>query len=122
MSYKIDFSIASSGQIEAALCRRLENIRLARNVTQKQLAREAGVSTRTIGRLEKGQGVSFDTLIRVMAALGIQQNLETLLPDPTVRPIERIGATGFERKRARPNARGEEHGPWVWGDSENDDE
>ena len=27
MSYKIDFSVATSDQIEAALCKRLENIR-----------------------------------------------------------------------------------------------
>jgi len=75
MSYNIDFSVATSEQIEAALCKRLESIRLSRNITQAQLAEEAGVSPRTIGRLEKGQGVSVDTFIRVMMALGIQQSL-----------------------------------------------
>ena len=116
MSYKIDFSIASSEQIEAELCKRLETIRLARNITQKQLAREAGVSTRTIGRLEKGQGVSLDTFVRVMTALQVQQNLEALLPDPSVRPIERVGIGAGERKRARPATSGEKRPPWSWGD------
>lgn len=37
-----------------------------------------------------------------MMALGIQQNLEAFLPDPTVRPIERVGVGAGERKRARP--------------------
>ncbi|MBD3235945.1 MAG: helix-turn-helix domain-containing protein, partial [Candidatus Eisenbacteria bacterium] len=55
MTYEIDFSTATSEQIEAALCKRLESIRLSRNTTQQQLAEEAGVSPRTIGRLEKGQ-------------------------------------------------------------------
>ena len=71
MSYKIDFSVATSHQIEATLCKRLESIRLSRNITQTQLAEEAGVSPRTIGRLEKGQGVSMDTFIRIMMALSI---------------------------------------------------
>lgn len=122
MSYNIDFSVATSGQIETALCKRLENIRLSRNITQVQLAEEAGVSPRTIGRLEKGQGVSLDTFIRIMMALGVQQNLEALLPDPTVRPIERVGMSAGERKRARPSKSVEELPTWSWGDGEDDDE
>jgi transcriptional regulator with XRE-family HTH domain len=122
MADNIDFSVATSQQIEAALCKQLERIRLSRNVTQVQLAAEAGVSPRTIGRLEKGQGVSLDTFIRVLTALGIQQNLQSLLPDPTVRPIERITAGGGERQRARP-ARADRPPPaWAWGDGQNDDE
>ncbi|MCD6175857.1 MAG: helix-turn-helix transcriptional regulator [Planctomycetes bacterium] len=122
MSYNIEFSIATSDQIEAALCKRLESIRLSRNTTQAQLAEEAGVSPRTIGRLEKGQGVSMDTFIRIMMALNIQQNLEALLPDPSVRPIERIGMGAAERKRARPTKAIDELPTWSWGNGENDDE
>ena len=122
MSYNIEFSVASSDQIEAALCKCLESIRLSRNITQAQLAEEAGVSPRTIGRLEKGQGVSMDTFIRIMIALGIQQSLEALLPDPTVRPIERVGMGAGERKRARPTKYSDERLTWSWGDGEDDDE
>ena len=122
MSYNIEFSVARSDQIEAALCKRLESIRLSRNMTQAQLAEEAGVSPRTIGRLEKGQGVSVDTFIRIMIALGIQQSLETLLPDPTVRPIERVGIGAGERKRARPTQTSNERPTWSWGDGEDDNE
>ena len=122
MSYNIDLSVATSDQIEAALCRRLESIRLSRNITQAQLAEEAGVSPRTIGRLEKGEGVSLGTFIRVMTALGIQHNLEALLPDPAVRPIERVGIGAGERKRARPAPSSHERPVWSWGDGEDDDE
>jgi transcriptional regulator with XRE-family HTH domain len=122
MSYNIDFSVATSDQIEAALCKRLESIRLSRNITQAQLAEEAGVSSRTIGRLEKGQGVSMDTFIRVMMALNIQQNLEALMPDPNVRPIERVGMGAGERKRARPAKYVDESPSLSWSDGEDDDE
>ena len=122
MPYNIEFSVATSDQIEAALCKRLESIRLSRNITQAKLAEEAGVSPRTIGRLEKGQGVSMDTFIRIMIALGIQQSLEALLPDPTVRPIERVGIGAGERKRARPTQTSNERLTWSWGDGEDDNE
>jgi putative transcriptional regulator len=122
MSYTIEFSVATSDQIEAALCKRLETIRLSRNITQVQLAEEAGVSPRTIGRLEKGQGVSLDTFIRTMMALGIQQSLEALLPDPSVRPIERVSMGGRERKRARPTKSSGERPTWSWADGEDNDE
>jgi transcriptional regulator with XRE-family HTH domain len=122
MTYKADFSISTSDQIEAALCKQLESIRLSRNISQMELAKKAGVSLRTIGRLEKGEGVSLDTFIRVLTALGVQQNLEGLLPDPTVRPIERIGIGGKERKRARSKPVVEVPVNWAWGDGEDDDE
>lgn len=122
MSYNIDFSVATSNQIEAALCRRLESIRLSRNITQAQLAEEAGVSPRTIGRLEKGQGVSMDTFIRVMIALRIQQSLEALLPDPSVRPMERVGMGAEERKRARPAKSIDDPAAWSWGNGGDNDE
>jgi transcriptional regulator with XRE-family HTH domain len=118
MSYKIDFSTATSDQIEAAICKRLESIRLSRNLSQIQLAVEAGVSPRTIGRLEKGEGISLDTFIRILTALKVQQNLEGLLPDPAVRPIERVGMSRKERKRARPKPTIDEPSNWTWGDGQ----
>lgn len=116
MSYKIEFSIASSKQIEQALCSRLEKIRLTNNITQSQLAEEAGVSTKTIYRMEKGDGVSLDTFIRILMALGIQHNLEVLLPDPTIRPIERIDQHTENRKRARQRQSTTNKKIWTWGE------
>jgi putative transcriptional regulator len=114
----IDYDIANSEQIEKDLCEKIARIRLTRNFTQKYLAEQAGISVRTIRRLESGLGVSFDTFIRVLTALGIQQNLETLLPDPRIRPIERAERKGMERKRASSGNIREEKTAWVWGDEE----
>jgi len=122
MSYKIDFTFATSGQIETALCERLESIRLSRNMTQRQLAEEAGVSTRTIGRLEKGEGVSLDTFIRMLTALRIQHGLASLLPDPSVRPMQRVGGEKAVRRRARPSSSAAGGLTWVWGDGKDDHE
>lgn len=119
---KIDFATASADQIEQALCERLEAIRLARNLTQADLAREAGVSLRTISRLAAGQGITLETLIRVMTALGLAGNLAALLPDPSVRPIERATRRGKERRRARPRRQDPEPSGWTWGNEPDDDD
>jgi len=116
MSSKIDYSIATSEQIEAALCKQIENIRLARNITQTQLAKEAGITRLTVINLENGRGISLNTFIRVLVALDLQGNLEILLPDSTVRPIERVDIGGIERKRARPIKSTDEKSTWTWGD------
>ena len=116
MSYKIDFNVATSQQIELSLCEQIGKIRLVRNLTQEQVAVKAGVSLKTIGRLERGQGSSLDTFIRVMIALGLQSNLMSLLPDPDIRPIERVTERGSERQRARPISSSESETPWKWGD------
>ncbi len=116
MLNSVDYTIADSGQIESDLCKKIARIRLARNITQKFLAEQAGVSVRTIRRLEKGLGVSLDTFIRVLTALGIQQNLQSFLPDPRIRPIDRAELKGKERKRAKPRKKTTEITKWVWGD------
>jgi transcriptional regulator with XRE-family HTH domain len=113
---RIDYYLANSEQIEADICKKLENIRLARNITQAILADQAGVSLRTIRRLEHGLGVSLDTFIRVLTALGVQQNLGTFLPDPSIRPIDRVNLGGSERKRASSRKKTTDKAPWVWGD------
>ena len=120
MVITIDFSIATSEQIEEFLYGQLKRIRLSRNFTQTQLAQKSGVAFRTVKRLEGGQSVSVNTFIRVLMALDLQQNLETLLPDPTIRPIERVNTGGSERKRARPIPSDTDNSPWVWGDESGD--
>ncbi len=116
MDQSLDYAITTSKQIEQALCEHIQKIRLSRNITQEQLAKEAGLSLKTISNLERGQGVSLDTFIRVLIALGIQQNLGALLPDPTIRPMERIDMNGTERQRARPEKPEGPSEPWAWGD------
>lgn len=117
MAIKLSYELASSEQVIVDLGARLERVRLAHNETQVQLARRAGVSSRTIVRLEKGEAPSLDTFVRVMQALGLTSYLEALIPDSDIRPMERVQHRGHERRRARlvPPATGGR--PFRWGDS-----
>ena len=95
--------------------KKLERLRLSRNITQSELAQDAGVSLRTLRRLESGEGATLDSFIRILAALKLQQNMDLLIPNPRIRPIERVRTGGRERQRAR-SAKTVKHGTkWRWG-------
>lgn len=119
MSRNLDFSTASSTAIAAALCKRLEEIRLSRNVSQADLARQAGVSRSTLTRIADGRSISLDSFIRVIKALGLADHLAALLPDPEVRPVELVSYQDKHRRRASGKRKVAE--PWSWGDDEGDD-
>jgi transcriptional regulator with XRE-family HTH domain len=115
MTPNVDYDVASIEALQADLGRRIEALRLGRNIQQSELAREAGVSRRTITRLESGQSVSLDTLLRVMRALGLSNRLATLLPEPSVQPIERVRLKSKQRKRASARREPAER-TWTWAD------
>jgi putative transcriptional regulator len=117
MTLTIDHDSASIDALQADLGRRIEALRLGRNIQQFQLADEAGVSRRTITRLENGQSVSLDTLLRVMRALGVSGRLATLLPDPTVQPVDRVRLKTKVRKRASAR-RAPTPSAWQWADGD----
>ncbi len=112
----MDFATGSSTAIASMLCQRLEAIRLSKNISQAELARQAGVSRSTMTRIADGRGISLDSLIRVIKALGLADHLATLLPDPAVRPVELVTHEGQHRQRASGKRRSTE--PWSWGDEE----
>ena len=141
MSQDVDFDIAPIELVEKVLCRQLSQIRLSRNINQSRLGKEAGVSRRTISRLENGEGVSLDTFIRVMRALNLTNRLEVLLPNPKIRPIERV-IDGKQRLQAytsrnhkfygggemipiekyeEETARRKAGSSWEWGDRKRED-
>lgn len=118
MAQTTNLNLLSSSDLEAWLCGRLETARLRKNINQTQLADQAGVSRRTISRLENGQGVSLDTFIRVMRALDLGDRFADLVPEAGVQPIDRVNQKHSQRKRAS-SPRGEQRVAdikWEWGD------
>ena len=120
MTHKINFHNANSQQIIEVLGQRLNEIRLSRNISQSQLAKEAGVSRSTLTRLADGRPISLDSFVRIMQALDLAEHLSVLLPDPSIRPVDRVRLDGSERQRASRTS-GKKHlppGPWVWGNED----
>ena len=113
MSDNKDYS-GSPKQIAAAIGEKLERLRLSRNITQSELAKNAGISERTLRRLESGAGATLDTLVRILVALRLQENVEHLVPDPRIRPVERVRSGGTERQRSRPVKKPKTADKWHW--------
>ena len=85
--------------IEADLGERLKRYRLVRNLDQKTLAEQAGVSVRALRNLEAGAGSTVHTLVRVARALGRESWFDTVAPTATISPLTMV--RGAEpRKRA----------------------
>ena len=84
---------------------RLAIARLAQNLTQAALGDEAGISKRTIERLESGEvAARLSGLVRVCRALNLVDRLEALVPSPMVSPVEQLKLAGRRRKRCHRRA------------------
>lgn len=111
---------ATDATVLAELGRRLTRSRLDLNLTQAQLAGEAGVSKRTVQRLESG-GVSpqLSGFIRVCRVLNLIERFDILVPEPLPSPIEQLKLQGRQRRRAS-SVRVQDPTPqkWQWGDDQ----
>ena len=109
----------SDQAILATLGARLKRARLALDLTQAHLADEAGVSKRTVERLEAGGSTQLSTFVRILRVLGLLDNLDAFLPERRPQPMDLLERQGRERQRAsgrevRPAAIAQ--GAWTWGD------
>lgn len=115
MANNIDYKVATPEQIITALGETLAQIRLSRNITQGELAIKAGISPRTLSRLETGEKASMDTFVRLMQALNLEGHLANLLPDPGIQPVQLLEGKGLERKRVRSrSANKDKDQTWHW--------
>src|SRR5690625_1838547 len=113
-----DISQLSDTAIPERLGQRLAHYRLNRNLTQEQIALEAGVSRRSVSKLENGHVVDTRILIRILRALGLISQLDTLAPEQEASPITLLEARSKERLRASgsressPSSAAEQPGAW----------
>jgi transcriptional regulator with XRE-family HTH domain len=80
---------------------RLKEYRLRTRLTQQQLAEQAGVSVFTVAQIEQGKSVSFALLLSVLRVLRLLDNLELLLPETGISPIQLLKLKGKTPKRVR---------------------
>jgi transcriptional regulator with XRE-family HTH domain len=98
---------------------RLAGIRIEKNLTQAALAEQAGVSKRTVERLESGEvATQLSGFLRVCRALGVLERFETLLPEPVPGPMAQLKQAGRKRQRATgKKASAVKPKTWTWGES-----
>ena len=118
------FNNLSSERIEELIYEQLESIRIQKNISQTELAESAGISRRTISRMENGQGISFNTFIRIMQAFHLTDRLSALFATEAeqISPVDRVQekrksvryrASG-KRKKKSSNKKSDQR--WEWDD------
>lgn len=100
---------------------RLAELRLARNLTQAEVAEEAGISKRTLERLEAGETATrLTTFLRVCRVLGLEDRLAQLLPEPVASPVAQLKLQRQTRKRASGSSDTDDTAKptgWTWDDT-----
>jgi len=97
---------------------RLARLRLTKNLTQQQLAEQAGLGLRTVQRLELGAAATqLSGFVRVCRVLGLVERFEALVPEETASPMAQLKQQGRKRQRAtgKPAASGKPK-QWTWGE------
>ena len=94
------FISLSDSEIVKELGRRLKRARLNINMTQEQLARQSGLSRKTITNVESGIGGSLHTLIAMLRGLRLLAELNAFIPQPGISPVQLAKLQGKQRKRA----------------------
>ncbi|HSV46108.1 MAG TPA: helix-turn-helix transcriptional regulator [Ramlibacter sp.] len=100
-------ALRSADSIARALGGRLRALRLARNLSQAELAAMAGASLSSVRRLESRGSGSLQLMVRAALALDAAHQLEELFQSPpalTIAQAEAAAAT-VSRQRARRSRR-----------------
>lgn len=88
------------------------------NITQAELARQSGLSLKTIARTEAGHDTKLSNIIKILNAIGLSDNLDILIPEP--QPDYKAL---FEEKPVRKRVRSDKNKSdtvWVWNDDKED--
>lgn len=108
----------SSQAALADLGLRLKAYRIQSSLTQDDLANKSGVSRRSIQYMENGEDVKFTTIIKVLMVLGLDSNLDLLVPDPTKRPSYYLKMNSGIKRRLRASKKDvpDSSKGFKWGD------
>jgi len=104
--------------ILADIGQRLARRRIDLELTQADLAEQAGVGKRTVERIEAGGSSQLSSLIRVLRVLELLAGLDLLVPKAGPRPMDQLRRKGKPRRRASPGRRKQSASqPWSWDDA-----
>ena len=96
-----DIIFMSPDDLQAALGKQLQELRIAKNLDQITTAEKAGISEKALRNLEAGRGSSIQTLVRVLKALDSLDGLRLLAPKSSVSPLALLRHSQTARRRVR---------------------
>ena len=103
----------SPAAIAEELGQRLKQARLNADLTQVAVARQAGVSRKTVLNAEKGQA-QLESFIAILAALNLLDQLDQFLPVQDISPLQLAKLQGKKRQRASGLRKQDREVPTEW--------
>lgn len=97
----MDVYSLTDGKIIEMIGETMRRFRLERNMSQKDLAKSAGVALSSVASLEKGQSVSLSTLIPILRTLESLQLLSAFTTEPSISPIAYAKLLDGQKQRKR---------------------
>ena len=110
------FTTVSDSVILSEVGKRISQARLNMNITQKSLAKEAGISHRTLTRIEVGESVQFINIIRVLRALNMLDNLNLFVPQTPESPLQKLKLKKERQRASNQQSKLKKDSTWTWGD------
>ena len=95
---------------------KVKNYRISYPLTQKELADKSGVSLRTIQLFEGGADIKLSNFMAILKALGLENNIDVLVPDVTQRPSYQVQQI-YLKKRVRKKS--DNSSAFKWGEDNN---
>lgn len=90
----------SVNEWEIYLGKQIKRARLDANLTQEEVASRCGIAPLTVAKMEAGAGSRLASFIGVLKVLGLENQLEILVPQTPISPIQ-VKQQGHIRQRAR---------------------
>ncbi|MCF0193938.1 MAG: helix-turn-helix domain-containing protein [Bacteroidaceae bacterium] len=82
---------------------RIKDYRIQLGMKQSDLAQMSCVGVNTVYKIERGKSVSTSLLISILRSLGLLDNLETLIPETQLTPMQMLKLQEKKPKRVRNN-------------------
>jgi len=94
---------------------RIASRRLDLQLTQAELADQAGIAKRTVERIEAGSSAQMSSIIRILRVLELLPGLDAMVTEAAARPMDLLKRKGRTRQRASPRSRtGRPETSWSW--------
>src|SRR6478736_9043675 len=98
------YTSSSDPELQLQLGQRLRAHRIQQELTVEALAGQAGVTALTVLKAERGENITLRTLLRILRALGMADQITALVPAPAPSPLallEEKSAPSRQRVRKR---------------------
>lgn len=101
----------ADAEIRRRIGKRIRQLRLRQNITQKSLAEQSQISLSSVKNIENGEIGTFDSFMRVLRIVGELDVLSPMLKEENMSPNEYLKFVEAAKKKQRKRAKSDNSRP-----------